>query len=161
MFFDISVGHVFSDMINATFARILTQLPMGSPAWEYSNVRIPSPRLSIRLTTRHQPLHQRNTLWGNHPVQHVRLNFMIKTHGTSGGSSPTFGFSLLCTTKIANWVRLASRSDSGSACSSFSTSFRSSERAYLIIYLGTLTTYPASLTREFSVYRRFHPANLK
>lgn len=74
----------------------------------------------------------------NHPAVHARHLVSLRTYATSGGSSPIFGFSLLCTTNIANSVRLASRSDSASPCSSFSTSFRSSERAYLRVDLRTL-----------------------
>lgn len=54
------------------------------------------------------------------------------THGRSAGSEPNFSFTLLCTTKTANFVRCASRSGSESRRSSFSTSFWSSETAYLI-----------------------------
>ncbi len=51
------------------------------------------------------------------------------SYGMSAGMSASLGLSLLCTTKTANWVRLASRSDSGSLASSRSTSFWSSVRA--------------------------------
>lgn len=60
-----------------------------------------------------------------HPV-------LRRTYGRSAGSEPNLSFNLLCTTKIANFVRCASRSDSGNSRSSFSTSFWSSETAYLI-----------------------------
>jgi hypothetical protein len=54
-----------------------------------------------------------------------------RTHGTSGGSTPTFGLRLLCTTNTANFVRCASRSASGSVASSRSTSCCNSAIAYL------------------------------
>jgi hypothetical protein len=55
------------------------------------------------------------------------------TYGVPAGSSASLGFNLLCTTKIPNWVaeRKASRSDSGYDKSSCSTSFFSSDNAYL------------------------------
>ena len=64
------------------------------------------------------------------PPQSVLVIVRVgRTHGMSSGSVASFGFLLLWTTKIANCVRWASRSDSGSNPSSFSTSLCSSEIA--------------------------------
>ena len=53
------------------------------------------------------------------------------THETSAGSVPSLGFSLLWTTKTPNCVFGCSRSSSGKSCTASSTSFRSSDSAYL------------------------------
>jgi hypothetical protein len=89
------------------------------------------------LTTR-LPLQHQHSIWWE--IQHVDRVILARngTHGISDGNCPSLGLSLLCTTKIANFVRFDSRSDSGSNCSSVSISFCSSDRAYLWIVRGKM-----------------------
>ncbi len=83
-----------------------------------------------------------------------------ETHGRSEGSTPSLGLTLLCTTNTANFVRWASRSDSGRARSSFSTSFCNSDTAYLtngLIIRYLLSHATNLLTGVFCESHRFRP----
>ena len=78
--------------------------------------------------------------WWENREQHVNIVTLARnsTHGIFGGRCPSLSLSLLCTTKIANFVRFDSRSDSGSRSSSDSTSLWSSDNAYLWIERGKI-----------------------
>jgi hypothetical protein len=128
----ISLGRRYHISVNVALRTELpTLLPTDSLAWVKIIVSPSIPRfIGLLRTINLPPPRPRSSYEDAYLITDV-FTMLDGTHGTSPEMEPSFGFSLLWTTKTPNCVFRPSRSCSGNSCTTFSTSCWSSEIAYL------------------------------